>query len=175
MRDLILFAAWAAYNAAWLATITVKYTGKLPPGRPPSPKLVAKMLAALAIPSIMLLLFPVSRGSVLNQALGLTYNEAIRFHRLLGQWVLLLISTHGLMYWFSWCVKIDFWGGWGLAVPGNYCREVPHACNHRCMLVFSTPHADPLHSQNNKHDGNAGSPRGNGCTACAPSSPTPTT
>jgi hypothetical protein len=39
-------------------------------------------------PNLVLLFFPVSRGSVLLQVLGLPYPAAIRYHRWLGGWVL---------------------------------------------------------------------------------------
>jgi hypothetical protein len=39
------------------------------------------------------------RGSVISNVLGLSYPEGIRYHRWLGQWVLLLTSLHGLIYW----------------------------------------------------------------------------
>lgn len=42
------------------------------------------------------------RGSVISNVLGLSYPEGIRYHRWLGQWVLMLVSLHGLTYWISW-------------------------------------------------------------------------
>lgn len=39
-------------------------------------------------PNLVLLFYPVSRGSTLLQVSGVTYPAAIRYHRWLGNWIM---------------------------------------------------------------------------------------
>jgi hypothetical protein len=46
----------------------------------------------LLFPNLVLLFYPVSRGSILLQAAGLSYPSAIRYHRWLGHWVMVRLG-----------------------------------------------------------------------------------
>lgn len=60
LRDALLVGTWAAFNAAWLATILTGALRSLPPEANVA-RIVAKGLAALTLPNLVLLFFPVSR------------------------------------------------------------------------------------------------------------------
>jgi hypothetical protein len=61
VRDALVVAVWATYNAVWYFTILGKALSRLPPGMQPSPRLVAKSFASLMMPNLVPLLMPVSR------------------------------------------------------------------------------------------------------------------
>jgi len=68
LKDAMLIGIWAAFNAAWLATILTGALRDLPP-EANAARVVARGLAALTLPNLVLLFFPVGRW-------GLTGSEA---------------------------------------------------------------------------------------------------
>lgn len=86
--DLLIICLWAAINASWLsATINAHYKRALlkavqaglavPPGEAVA-KAVARGFGYGLAPNLCLLFYPVTRGSVVLQVLGLSYPSAIR-------------------------------------------------------------------------------------------------
>jgi hypothetical protein len=79
---------------------------------------------ALLFPNLLLLFYPVSRGSALLQAAGLSYPEAIRYHRWLGHWTmvgrrggLLFVGEVYPCVWWGFCM----YGGGFVCTGGALC------------------------------------------------------
>lgn len=79
-----------------------------PPSWAPALEATASALGSLLFPNLAVLFYPVSRGSALLQAAGVPYAAAIRHHRFLGHWVMILSTSHGFLYWAAWIVQ----GAW---------------------------------------------------------------
>eukprot|EP00775_Hariotina_reticulata_P001549 gene1549-1888_t len=109
--DLLLVLFWAAVNASWMAAILARSRPRLvaralsfglaAPTLSMNAKMVARAFGSLLAPNLVLLFYPVSRGSVVLQALGISYPAAIRYHRWLGQAVMTFVLLHGGIYWCS--------------------------------------------------------------------------
>ncbi|KAF6254932.1 hypothetical protein COO60DRAFT_273403 [Scenedesmus sp. NREL 46B-D3] len=110
--DLAVLCFLAAVNGSWLSGIIMANTRKMmkktaqhgltAPTMVMVAKMLAKSLASLIAPNLVLLFYPITRGSVVLQALRLPYPEAIRYHRWLGHIVCLLVLLHGVMYNGTW-------------------------------------------------------------------------
>lgn len=91
--DLLVIVLWAAINASWMAALITQNrqsaVHRMATAAPslavhrPSPSkivsLVAKSLGGLLAPNLVVLFYPISRGSVVLPALGLSYPAAIRY------------------------------------------------------------------------------------------------
>jgi hypothetical protein len=87
--DLLLVLFWAAMNASWLVAILSRSHPRLvaramsfglaAPTLSMYAKMVARAFGSLLAPNLVLLFYPVSRGSVVLQVLGISYPAAIRY------------------------------------------------------------------------------------------------
>eukprot|EP00879_Flechtneria_rotunda_P025758 GHRR01027400.1.p2 GENE.GHRR01027400.1~~GHRR01027400.1.p2 ORF type:complete len:139 (+),score=27.38 GHRR01027400.1:168-584(+) len=86
ISDLLIIICWLALQAAWMAAIMGRYQKLVPfferltdnPTWLLECQLVAVALGSLLFPNFVLLFYPVTRGSVVLQASGISYPDAIR-------------------------------------------------------------------------------------------------
>lgn len=118
LADAAAVAAWMGVNVLWGAYILRRYWSLIPLfsklGSTPlwvlQVELVAVGLGGLLFPNLVLLFYPIARGSILLQAAGLSYPQGIKYHRWLGHWVM----VSGGCAWASLCLQcVGWWGGGG--------------------------------------------------------------
>ncbi|WIA44569.1 hypothetical protein OEZ86_007294 [Tetradesmus obliquus] len=109
LADALVVAAWAAINVAWMFAMMDRYFKLIPffsGGGTPLPllrlMLVAVALGSLLFPNLLMLFYPVTRGSVVLAASGISYPDAIRYHRWLGHAVMVIVTAHSLGFWGVW-------------------------------------------------------------------------
>eukprot|EP00879_Flechtneria_rotunda_P005830 GHRR01006134.1.p1 GENE.GHRR01006134.1~~GHRR01006134.1.p1 ORF type:complete len:902 (+),score=349.32 GHRR01006134.1:184-2889(+) len=116
ISDLLIIICWLALQAAWMAAIMGRYQKLVPfferltdnPTWLLECQLVAVALGSLLFPNFVLLFYPVTRGSVVLQASGISYPDAIRYHRWLGHAVMVIVTAHSIGFWGVWL----FQGKW---------------------------------------------------------------
>ncbi|CAD7696628.1 unnamed protein product [Ostreobium quekettii] len=69
---------------------------------------VALSLGVTSFQNLMWLFFPIVRVSPLFDALGLPFEKRIRYHRWLGHMTMVILATHGFLYWIV-RVSVDQW------------------------------------------------------------------
>ncbi|GBF98331.1 ferric reductase [Raphidocelis subcapitata] len=120
--DAAVVAFGLAFNGLWAAAILGRYysladlLARLDRGTPRwaiQTELTAIGLGALLYPNLLLLFYPISRGSALLQALGVSYPSAVRYHRWLGHYVMALVTAHSLGFWGVW-LALGEWRGQAL-------------------------------------------------------------
>uniref|UniRef100_A0A383W8R5 Ferric oxidoreductase domain-containing protein n=1 Tax=Tetradesmus obliquus TaxID=3088 RepID=A0A383W8R5_TETOB len=109
VQDLSVLCFLVAVNAIWATALLLENWRQLPalqgysaPTKATLVKMVAESLGGLLAPNLVLLLYPITRGSVMLQALRLPYPEAIRYHRWVGHHTWLLVLLHCIMYYAAW-------------------------------------------------------------------------
>lgn len=109
VHDAVAVLTWLAINATWMYFILHRYFSVFAHAAVPGWKLkaivISVALGQLLFPNLAVLFFPISRGSVLLQVSRISFPVAIKYHRWLGHFAMLLVSAHSLGFWAIWLLE----------------------------------------------------------------------
>lgn len=112
VKDALLVGLWICINCVWFFYSERRYLQLVPefkglgiPVWSLEVSVTAVAFGNLLFPNLVLLFYPVARGSVLLQASGLSYPEAIRYHRWLGHATMYFVTLHSLGFWVTWLIR----------------------------------------------------------------------
>ncbi|GMH35989.1 hypothetical protein BSKO_03857 [Bryopsis sp. KO-2023] len=111
--ELMMILIWLGINATYfqyILRVKISYFDDIHKGtREPFWALrmdaVAFSLGVCAFTNFAWVVFPVARHSPIFDALGLSFEKRIRYHRWLSIFALSMITVHGFLYWLMWALR----------------------------------------------------------------------
>ena len=99
----------------------------------------SRQAGSVSMIPISLLGVPLSRSSALWRMVGLSYEEAVSFHRMLGVLALLLVTFHALGYFVLWIhggeLLDNLFSSWGVGGLNPWCTEACEGVSNLAGLI----------------------------------------
>jgi len=97
-------------------------------------------------------LFPVARNSVWESVFGMPFERFVKYHRALGRWTWMLVTTHMALWQTKWMYEGIFWGN----MFAYDCLEICPCTNNGGMpcRVWNTTTGDLIYLSNAYHKDN---------------------
>ena len=102
-----LFIYWIDYFGRRYTRISVETLAMEDPY--PSTQIAARVLGHLTTLAMSFVLFPVTHNSVWEAALGIPFERAVKYHRVMGRLVWLLVTLHMLLWQGKWAREGILW------------------------------------------------------------------